>query len=607
MKSSIPVLLGLLGASYSANAELIITEYIEGSSNNKAIEVSNLGKQNINLKQDKYRLELFSNGKTSTTNGLDLQGILPPNASLVIYNSGAAVEFKKATPAGIASNVTAFNGDDAIVLTKAGVVVDSFGRKGEDPGKAWTDGNDSEFTTTNKTLRRLAHITQGDTLVDDAFPNQDKQWAVFDINSSDGLGCSGIDACTGNEPKPIADDSNPGDGDGDSDSDSLCLNCPDITKVADASKFIASDYYANALQADKAMLHTAINKIISANHHKLSYSEVWSVLTYSDQDPSNKDNVILLYSGKSIAKKLNGSGAQSANQDAWNREHVWSKSHGFPKQSQLAYTDAHHLRPADVSMNSTRSNYDFADGGSAVEESPLNYYNTTLRTWQPREAVKGDVARMMFYMDVRYDGASTDNTPDLKLVDKIGTENGSATFGKLCTLYDWHLTDPVDATEQRRNNAVYEYQGNRNPFIDHPEWISQLWGPICDGNQSAPKLTIKGDTNVVEGAELTLQASGSTTIENASLNYKWRYLSGPKVAISADTATLRFIAPEVSQDTPLVIEVTVTDGMRSTTEQVTVTIKNKVETQSDDASSGTFGQYLISLLILLTLRRRAQK
>ena len=192
--------------------------------------------------------------------------------------------------------------------------------------------------------------------------------------------------------------------------------------------------------------------IISTNHIKLSYAEVWSVLTYSGEDPANTENIITIYKGESLPKWSNGSGAQSSDPDNWNREHVWSKSHGFPDQSQFGYSDAHHLRPSDASMNSTRSNYDFEAGGIPVDEAPLNFIDSANRTFEPRDEVKGDVARMMFYMDLRYAGAASDNTPDLMLVDNIGTANGSPEFGKLCAMYVWHLIDAVSAAETQRND-----------------------------------------------------------------------------------------------------------------------------------------------------------
>ena len=95
--------------------------------------------------------------------------------------------------------------------------------------------------------------------------------------------------------------------------------------------------------------------------------------------------------------------------------------------------------------------------------------------------MKGDVARMMLYMDVRYEGTGDGGTPDLVLEDRMTANSGTQdpNFGKLCTLVQWHVDDPVSAWERRRNNRVYAWQHNRNPFIDHPEWVLPIWGASC--------------------------------------------------------------------------------------------------------------------------------
>ena len=199
-----------------------------------------------------------------------------------------------------------------------------------------------------------------------------------------------------------------------SDVENACFNCPPLDKVADATTFDDSNYYANAIAAvnnnlSATELKAAITAAISQNQKQLTYSEVWTALTQTDEDPANPDNVILLYRGNSIAKFSNGSGSQSSNPDNWNREHVWAKSHGFPSSSLEAYTDINHLRPADISVNSSRGNLDFDNSDTPLTEAPLNKVDDD--SFEPRDAVKGDVARMVFYMDTRYEGM--DATPDL--------------------------------------------------------------------------------------------------------------------------------------------------------------------------------------------------
>lgn len=260
-----------------------------------------------------------------------------------------------------------------------------------------------------------------------------------------------------------------------SDITDACFNCPPLDKVADAATFNDSTYYADALTAvgnnlSAAEIKTKITDAISQNHKNLSYSEAWSALTQTDEDPTNTNNVILLYSGISLPKMSNGSAEQSTDPDNWNREHVWPKSHGFSSSGLEAYTDIHHLRPTDISINSSRGNLDFDNSDGPLPEAPANNFDAD--SFEPRDSVKGDVARMIFYMDTRYEGM--DATPDLQVVDRLTTV-GEAALGRLCRLLEWNAVDPVDATEQNRNNRIYEYQGNRNPYIDHPEWVNLIF------------------------------------------------------------------------------------------------------------------------------------
>lgn len=224
-------------------------------------------------------------------------------------------------------------------------------------------------------------------------------------------------------------------------------------------------YYTTACGKSGATLKSALNTIIS-KQTKLNYDQVWDALKVTDQDPKNSSNVILLYSGISRAKSLNGGG-----NDNWNREHVWAKSHGDFGTATGPGTDLHHLRPEDVNVNATRGNLDFDLGGSAVPEASESKYDGD--SFEPRSAVKGDVARMIFYMAVRYEG--TDGFPNLELNNSVN--NGTAPYhGKLSVLKQWSQADPPDAFEKNRNNVIdTSYQHNRNPFIDHPEWVAAIW------------------------------------------------------------------------------------------------------------------------------------
>ncbi|MFB7918466.1 endonuclease I family protein [Streptomyces sp. NPDC056061] len=224
-------------------------------------------------------------------------------------------------------------------------------------------------------------------------------------------------------------------------------------------------YYQDAIGKSGTALKSALHTIIS-NQTKISYSQVWDAIKDTDQDPANSSNVVLLYSGRSVPKNNSGGSVGQ-----WNREHVWAKSHGNFGTATGPGTDVHHLRPEDVQVNSIRGNKDFDNGGSAVSGAPGNY--TDSDSFEPRDAVKGDVARMILYMAVRYEGG--DGWADLEPNDRVS--NGSApNIGRLSVLKAWSQEDPPDAFEKRRNDVIFDkYQHNRNPFIDHPEWVESIW------------------------------------------------------------------------------------------------------------------------------------
>ncbi len=245
------------------------------------------------------------------------------------------------------------------------------------------------------------------------------------------------------------------------------LTAPALTATPAAATTTAYDstYYKNAVGRTGTSLRSSLHTIISSQS-KLSYSALWTALKNTDQDPGNSNNVILLYSGISRSKSLSGGDTGD-----WNREHVWAKSHGDFGTSTGPGTDLHHIRPADVRVNSIRGNKDFDNGGGSFTDSGGSL--TDGDSFEPRDAVKGDVARMIFYMAVRYEG--DDGWPDLEANDRVS--NGSNPYlGRLSVLKAWNEADPPDAFEERRNQVIYDtYQHNRNPFIDHPEWVEAIW------------------------------------------------------------------------------------------------------------------------------------
>ena len=269
------------------------------------------------------------------------------------------------------------------------------------------------------------------------------------------------------------------------------------------------EYYSSANRLSGDSLKAELNSIIR-DHNRYSYNCVWTALAETDADEEKADSVIGIYTRRSI-ERLDRVCVGNDTGDAWNREHVWAKSHGFPNEGQHAYTDIHHLLPADSSVNNDRGNDDFKLGGTPNDECVGCIKGDG--TFEPPDAVKGQIARIMFYMDTRYEGndESRTGTPDLKLVDKA-TDVGESKFGFLSDLLEWHCKFPVTERERRRNNIVQTWQGNRNPFIDRPEFVKSIWnGPefdniwrSCEGTPEpepeAPEPEVPDDPVATNGA-----------------------------------------------------------------------------------------------------------
>ena len=229
---------------------------------------------------------------------------------------------------------------------------------------------------------------------------------------------------------------------------------------------IPQDYYEEANGKSSEELKEALYQIIS-NHVVFPYTssstDTWDILQVSDQDPQNHDNMILVYTGRSQDKGYrdgtgnysqyeNGNGTHN---NSWNREHVWPKSHGFPDEDDNAYTDVHNLKPSDRSVNSSRGTKDYDFGGS--QHSEATECLTDSDSWEPSDSVKGDIARILFYMVVRYAPGydHNNNSFDLELVDYTTPNNNDPILGKLSSLIQWHYDDPVDDFEINRNEIIY--------------------------------------------------------------------------------------------------------------------------------------------------------
>lgn len=269
-----------------------------------------------------------------------------------------------------------------------------------------------------------------------------------------------------------------------------------------------SNYYQGVDASTSATLRSTLHEIID-DHERFPYTssmtDTWDILEIADEDPGNPEHVITVYRNASYAKVGRGN-------DNYNREHIWPRSYGYPddRNDNYPFTDAHMLFLADSGYNSSRSNHPFDHCSSACSEKPTVANNGrgglgggypgdsnwrtgayTQGTWEVWNGRRGDIARAMFYADLRYEGGthglSNVSEPDLILTDdrdlmersNTGENEAIAYMGLRSVLLQWHEEDPVDDHERLRNDAVAAFQGNRNPFVDHPEWVSCLYKGLC--------------------------------------------------------------------------------------------------------------------------------
>lgn len=239
-----------------------------------------------------------------------------------------------------------------------------------------------------------------------------------------------------------------------------------------------ANYYNSLNGLSGSSLKQALQDIIANPNvvHGQTYGDVAEILLTSDQNPENGSQIWQMYVEQPRSKidyQLS-----SSNIGVWNREHIFPQSRGGFQDGTFSFTDgidvwfpisaadvlaghgdAHHIRAEDGSENSFRSNKNYGNlNSSTMYAGPT----ITQGSW------KGDVARALFYMDVRYN--------DLNVVNGDVPETPDGFIGDLTTLLQWHQQDPPDDFEMNRNNYIYTWQINRNPFIDHPELASYIFG-----------------------------------------------------------------------------------------------------------------------------------
>lgn len=242
------------------------------------------------------------------------------------------------------------------------------------------------------------------------------------------------------------------------DSDIVTINYTGVDSVG----YNGTYYLSTNLKLSGNALKAALRTLISKTKHTTTYEELKTYNPIVDKSLTNSSKVVLIYS------RIETKGAWSSGGLYWNREHVWPQSQGWFSTGG-AGADLHHLRPEDPTLNSTRGNKPFGkvSGGTNAKVSSANggiysdcYYNGTF--FEPKDEAKGDVARIVFYLFTRYAEADSYNVTRVAQSFKL--------------LLEWNELDPVDEWEMNRNNEAEKIQGNRNPFIDYPNFAEEIWG-----------------------------------------------------------------------------------------------------------------------------------
>lgn len=207
-------------------------------------------------------------------------------------------------------------------------------------------------------------------------------------------------------------------------------------------------YYSSITESSGNSLKLQLRTLITSTHKKiLSYNDLKVYTAKTDVDPNNPNNIILFYSRKSVSSKWDGG-------NTWNREHVWPQSKSWFTTSG-AGADIHHLRPTNPTINSSRGNKPYGE-------------TTNGSMFEPNDEVKGDVARILFYLLVRYQES------DSYSITKAASS--------MRMLLEWNRLDPVDNLEITRNEEAAKIQGNRNPFIDNYLYAEMIWASARNMN-----------------------------------------------------------------------------------------------------------------------------
>ena len=313
----------------------------------------------------------------------------------------------------------------------------------------------------------------------------------------------------------------------------LCLVLSFALFVAGTSLWaqIPTGYYNNAVGKQGDELKTALHDIIKG-HNVVSYGGLLDAFAYTDCKPNGK--IWDIYSNIEYSLNTGLCGDFEQEGDCWNREHTWPQS--WFNESNTPRCDLFQVYPTDGFVNSQRSSFPYGEvssptytSGNGSKLGPCVTTGYTGTVFEPIDEYKGDIARGYFYMSVRYSGEDDD------WVSSGMTNKSEIKPWALTMLLRWSDEDPVSQKEIDRNNAVYGYQNNRNPFIDHPEYARMIWDENWHGNDDGDFVKVTSAPADWSGEYILVYEQSATTA------YVWTgedaangYVSKP---ISNDTIT----------------------------------------------------------------------
>lgn len=258
----------------------------------------------------------------------------------------------------------------------------------------------------------------------------------------------------------------------------------------------------------------------NGGYKALLNDDFWARYTDFDSNSSYSQDTThnLPYSNKIVSFY---SGNVATNASGMNREHVWPNSKG----GSLVEADSHMARPTLTSENSSRGNSFYVEGMKSTSQG----WDPAMESWGD-ETYRGDAARIIFYCAMA--------NGSLTLVDKSSDDNDNNTMGKLSDILRWNLTYGVKQREMNRNEAVEAIQGNRNPFIDHPEYACKIWGDTNSATREACGIAPTPSISVSK-ISATLDVGETTTISATSSDFSqisWTTSNESVVSLSATSS-----------------------------------------------------------------------